>query len=105
MEAPNFDYINELGAGDKVFINKLIAVIKEELPQEIELYNKNFNSSAFIKAAESVHKLKHKLGIMGMVDGYNTAIAYEEELKMGGSSLKSEFDILLEACNRFINEL
>lgn len=40
-----------------------------------------------------------------MVDGYNTAIAYEEELKMGGSSLKTEFDILLEACNRFINEL
>lgn len=41
MEKPNLDYINELGVGDKVFINELIAVIKEELPQEIELYKKN----------------------------------------------------------------
>jgi len=105
MEQPNLDYINELGDGDKMFISKLIAVIKEELPQEIERYNENFNSSAFAKAAENVLKLKHKFGILGIVHGYYTAIAYEEELKMGQSSLKNEFDNLLEACNRFINEL
>jgi hypothetical protein len=105
MEQPNLDYINELGFGDKVFVSKLIGVIKEELPQEMALYHKNFNNSHFVKAAESVHKLKHKLGILGIVDGYNMAIAYEEELKTGKSLLKSEFDTLVEACNHFINDL
>lgn len=104
MEQPSLSYINDLAAGDESFKNKLIAVVKDELPVEIEIYHSNMNSSAFAKAAENVHKLKHKLGILGLVDGYETAIAYEEELKLGKSSLKTEFDSILVACNHFIND-
>jgi HPt (histidine-containing phosphotransfer) domain-containing protein len=105
MERPNLDYINELAAGDELFVNKLLRVIKEELPQEVDLYKKNYNSSAFAKAAENVHKLKHKFGILGLVEGYEMAMAYEEELKEGRNTLKNQFEVILEDCNRFINEL
>jgi HPt (histidine-containing phosphotransfer) domain-containing protein len=105
MEQPNLDYINEISGGDKVFKEKLIQVVKDELPGEIEIYQNNYNNSAFAKAAENVHKLKHKLGILGMTAGYDLAIDYEEELRNGKSSLKTEFDAIVASCNRFINEL
>lgn len=105
MEQPNLDYINEIAGGDPTFAGKLLDVVKLELPQEVELYQVNFNNSAFAKAAENVHKLKHKLGILGLVNGYELAIAYEEELRNGNSTLKNKFDALLEDCKRFINEL
>jgi HPt (histidine-containing phosphotransfer) domain-containing protein len=105
MEQPNLDYINEISGGDKDFKEKLIQVVKDELPLEIEIYQNNCNNSAFAKAAENVHKLKHKLGILGMTTGYDLAIAYEEELRNGKSSLKTEFDSIVASCNRFINEL
>ncbi len=105
MEQPNLDYVNELAAGDEAFKNKLLAVVKEELPQEMQLYFENYNNSAFAKAAENVHKLKHKLGILGIVQGYQTAIDYEAELNQGKSTLKNEFDNLLRRCESFVNDL
>lgn len=105
MEQPNLDYINEISGGDKDFKEKLIQVVKDELPLEIEIYQNNYNNSAFAKAAENVHKLKHKLGILGLSQGYELAIAYEEELRNGKSTLKKKFDSLLDSCNRFISDL
>ncbi|AGC75148.1 HPt (histidine-containing phosphotransfer) domain-containing protein [Nonlabens dokdonensis] len=105
MEQPNLDYINEIAGGDPTFVDKLLDVVKKELPEEIQLYEKNFNDSAFAKAAENVHKLKHKLGILGLSQGYELAIAYEEELRNGKSTLKKKFDSLLDSCNRFISDL
>lgn len=105
MEQPNLDYIQEISGGDSTFASKLLDVVKLELPQEIELYEENFNNSAFAKAAENVHKLKHKLGILGLVNGYELAIKYEEELRNGNSTLKNQFNDLLARCMSFINEL
>ncbi len=105
MEQPNLKYINEIAGGDPGFVEKLLDVVKNELPEEIELYKKNYNDSAFAKAAENVHKLKHKLGILGLTKGYELAIEYEEQLRNGDSTHKNQFDSLLESCNRFISDL
>ncbi|OUS09397.1 histidine kinase [Nonlabens dokdonensis] len=105
MEQPNLEYIKEIAGGDPSFIDKLLEVVKNELPGEIELYKKNFNDSAFAKAAENVHKLKHKLGILGLSQGYELAIEYEDELKNGKYTLKNKFESLLDSCIRFINDL
>ncbi|WP_051583883.1 Hpt domain-containing protein [Dokdonia sp. PRO95] len=105
MEKPNLNYIKELSGGDAGFEKKLIGVVQAELPQEIAEYEGNMKDSAFAKAAENVHKIKHKLGIVGLEKGYELAIAYEDELKEGKSTLKEEFDNILTAVIHFIKDL
>ena len=81
MEEPNLNYIKELSEGDQDFENKLIAVLKKELPLEFEEFQQNFEEKNFIKTAENVHKLKHKISILGLTKGYEEAALFEYDLK------------------------
>ena len=81
MEQPNLNYIQEISDGDKDFEAKLIAILKKELPSEFEEFQKNFEEKNFIKTAENVHKLKHKISILGFTKGYEEAVIFENDLK------------------------
>ena len=81
MEQPNLNYIEELSEGDKAFEAKLILVLKKELPLEFEEYQRNFEEKNCIKTAENVHKLKHKISILGLTKGYEEAAKFENDLK------------------------
>lgn len=105
MEQPNLSYIQELSGGDTAFEKKLINVVQTELPLEIAEYQNNMEISAFAKAAENVHKIKHKLGIMGLVEGYELAITYEEQLKENNTALKVKFEGILNSVTNFIKDL
>jgi len=105
MEQPNLNYIKELAAGDEGFERKLIEVVQKELPVEIEEYLANLNNAAYLLAAENVHKLKHKLGILGLEKGYAIAIEYETQLREGNADLKNTFQSILNACTNFISGL
>lgn len=105
MEQPNRDYIDELSGGDKTFESKLIHVIKSEWPDEVEEYENNVENSAFAKAALNVHKIKHKLGIVGLSKGYELAVNYELDLKEGNTTKKMEFEFILKSVTHFINGL
>lgn len=105
MEQPSLKYIKELSGGDTAFEAKLIAVIKEELPTEIAQYNGNMKNSAFAKAAENVHKIKHKLGILSLEESYELAITYEAELLEQNPNKKAQFEAILERCVYFINTI
>lgn len=104
-EQPNLSYIGELSGGDDVFEKKLLAVVKKELPLEIEEYQQNLKELKFLLAAENVHKLKHKISILGLDKGYQTAIDFENELKEGNIRLQEEFDKILIGMSAFISEL
>ncbi len=82
MEQPNLKYIKELSEGDLTFETKLISILQKELPEEFEEYTQNFEEKNFKKTAESVHKLKHKISILGLVKGYEIASKFEQDLKM-----------------------
>lgn len=105
MEQPSLNYIKELSGGDAAFETKLIAVVKEELPNEIAEYKGNMESSAFAKAAENVHKIKHKFGILSLEESYELAITYEAQLNEGNPSLQPQFETILETCVHFINNI
>ena len=47
MEQPNFSYIDALSGGDEAFKLKLIAIVKEELPVEIDVYVTNMKIKNF----------------------------------------------------------
>jgi len=105
MEKPNLSYIDALSGGDDVFKLKLISIVKEELPQEIAIYEENIKLKNFKEAAENVHKLKHKISILGLETSYQIAIDYEENLKIASTQLRVEFEAVLKEMNRFITTL
>lgn len=81
METPNLKYIEQLSDGDTLFKQKLIDILKKELPEEYAEFQKNFEDKNFIKSAENVHKLKHKISILGLTKGYEQASLFENELR------------------------
>ena len=105
MEQPNLSYINTLSGGDKAFEAKLISIIKEEYPLEKDVYVKNIESNKFKEAAENVHKLKHKISILGLENSYEVANNFEENLKENKIAGKKEFDDILEAITNFLATL
>ncbi|WP_321285739.1 Hpt domain-containing protein [uncultured Sunxiuqinia sp.] len=104
-EEPNLLYIRELSEGDTDFEMTLLQVVKKELPAEIEVYKQQLAEENYSKTAESVHKLKHKISILGLEKSYQTAVDYENELKEGQTRLQAEFEEILDSMVAFIGKL
>lgn len=104
-ELPSLTTIKQISSGDTEFENKLISIIKRELPLEIELYNENYRTSNFILVADSVHKLNHKINIFGLEEGILLASKFENELRQGSGEMKAEFDGVLQKITQFINSI
>lgn len=104
-EEPNIEYINQLANGDESIKNRLIKVMKEELPIEIENYNDNIEKLNWLEAAENVHKLRHKIGFFGLENAYQLSYEYEQNLREQSVLLKKEFEVVLKKIINFISKL
>jgi len=104
-EQPNFSYINQLSGDDLAFKAKLIDIIKTELPKEINQYLLHLNNHKYKLASNDVHKLKHKIIILGLELDYRLATAYESDLKVENTSKKNDFLKVLETMTNFIEKL
>lgn len=105
MEQPNLNYINELSGDDDVFKQKMITIVKTELPQEIESYRSLFESQNFKASAEMVHKLKHKISVLGLEKSYYIAEQFEDNLKQSSIVLQNEFEEILTSMQNFVDDL
>ncbi|WP_299260253.1 Hpt domain-containing protein [uncultured Aquimarina sp.] len=104
-ETPNMNYINELSAGSEEFKQKIITIMKKEFPEEKKEFLTNYNNQVFLKTAENVHKLKHKIGMLGLENGYRVAIDFEDELKQHNSQLFQEFMLILNSIENFLKTI
>ncbi|WP_147676594.1 Hpt domain-containing protein [Algibacter pacificus] len=105
MEQPNQSYINTLSGNDEAFKQKLIGIIKKEFPEEKQVYFDNFKTKNFKLVADNVHKLKHKISILGLEQSYEVAVAYENNLLEGSTKLKEEFEAILNAITAYLEEI
>lgn len=105
MEQPNLSYIESMSGGDKAFEQKLIDIIQKEFPEEKAVYFNNINSENFKEAAENVHKLKHKISILGLVKSYEVAVNYENSLIEGNTTGKADFESILQIMTDFLETL
>ncbi|AUC82559.1 Hpt domain-containing protein [Lacinutrix sp. Bg11-31] len=105
MEKPNQSYINNLSGGDEAFKQKLIEVIKKEFPEEKQIYFDNYNAKNYKLAADNVHKLKHKISILGLEKGYESAITYENNLEEGKTEGKDQFEAILNSITKYLETL
>lgn len=104
-EQPNLSYIHQLSGGDPIFEEKLISIIKKEFPEEKERYYKHVEEKNYKLTAEDVHKLKHKISILGLELSYHFAETYENELLENDISKIDEFEEILQSMQNFIDEL
>lgn len=105
MEQPNTSYIDQLSGDNIEFKQKMIGILKRELPEEIDNYKNQMLKGQFLAAAESVHKLKHKVSILGLEKSYYLAETFEENLKNSSTHLQNDFEAILKAMHKFVEEL
>ncbi len=105
MEQPNLSYIESMSGGDNAFEQKLIGIIQKEFPEEKAIYFNNIAAENFKEAAENVHKLKHKISILGLVKSYEVAVDYENNLIENSIDGKEDFESILQNITDFLKTL
>ncbi|AOR27921.1 histidine kinase [Formosa sp. Hel1_33_131] len=81
MEQPNLIYIDKLANGDESVKKRLIEIIKTEFPKEKKEYLLSLENLDYKKIEENVHKLKHKISILGLEKSYEIANKFEHKLR------------------------
>ena len=105
MESPNLSYIDTLAGSDAAFRAQLIGIVKDELPTEVSHYQQCMETEDWKQAAEAVHKLKHKISILGLEKSYYLAMEYEESLLQADTADREQFDDLLARMLDFVSAL
>lgn len=105
MEQANLDYIDELSGDNTDFRNKIFEILKRELPEEITTYYSQIQSGNYLLAAGCVHKLKHKISILGLKKSYYIAEQFEGNLRDNSIELKSDFDAIIKIMQDFLDKL
>lgn len=105
MEKPNNKYIDQLAGDDVEFRAKMVKILQKELPQEIDEYKSQFEANDLTRAALMVHKLKHKVSILGLEKSYYLAEKFEKNLKEGKTNFQEDFELLLDEMTKFVAQL
>lgn len=104
-ESPNLSYINKLSRGDTLFVQNLMDIIKKELSRDSATYHSDLKEGNFIKSAEHVHKLAHKIRILGFKKGYKIAEQYSADLLKRNLKLKLDFENILKTMLLFVKNV
>ena len=104
MEQPNLSLIKEISGNDIDFENNILEIIKKEFPIEVELFKDNFSANNFLEASNDVHKIKHKISLLGLEKGLEIATAYEIALKEGDLKLHNNFLQIIDKIHVYLYE-
>lgn len=102
METPNLDYIRQISDGDIDFEKTLLSILKLEFPAECKLLNDNFDNNNFDEVALNIHKIKHKLGMLGMHNSVDLASKCEKSIKEGITEQYKDLILILERINVYL---
>lgn len=105
MEEPNLSYIKIISEDDINFEKMLIDVLKAEFFEEQAAFKNNFLKNNFKEASFNVHKLKHKIGLLGLEKAHEQASLFENQLKNDDVKLHKNFIEVLDKIHVFLYEL
>ncbi len=95
-EKANLNYIDQIAGDDQEFRSKFITILQEEFPLEKDTYRGNLQRKEYQKASENVHKIKHKINVLGLHQSHTLAVRHESELRNNNNTLSEEFEAVLE---------
>ncbi|HEA21283.1 hypothetical protein LCGC14_1343240 [marine sediment metagenome] len=103
----NLDKINEMAEGDEDFINSVISVFLEEVPQDLEGLEIALNNKDHEQAYQLAHKIKPNVDLLGMDQTRATALEIETMGKQEAdiSQMTELFQILKKDINQVVGEL
>lgn len=105
MEQANSEYIDQLSGNDIEFRKKIIEILKRELPEEVGTYRNQIQKKNYLMAAGCVHKLKHKISILGLKKSYYIAEQFENNLRENSTELQADFDAIMTIMQDFVVKL
>ncbi|WP_297509207.1 Hpt domain-containing protein [Flavobacterium sp.] len=103
-ENPNLDYLEQLAAGDLTVRKTIYALMVNEFDSDFEAYKKAKLQNDAQACIALVHRLKHKIGFLGMEYSYQIANRYEVELRRNSDRFAAEFDAVLDQIHEFIQK-
>ena len=105
METPNLSYVHKISKGDVSFQNDILKIVKEELQQEIDNYNLFFKDKNYLKAKLYVHRIKHKMSILGLEKSYEITNNYENDLREPNFKHQAYFESMLPIMINYLKTL
>lgn len=102
VEKPNLINLIQLSNGDEAIKSSLWLVLKQEFSKEVEDYNMKITEKNFLIASEIVHKIRHKIGFLGMYNAYDLSYQYQQNLELNSLDLKEDFELILNTIDEFI---
>lgn len=104
MEKPNLAYVREISGNDTSFEESIISVLKKEFPKEVSIFLINYKNKNYLEVANNVHKLKHKISLLGLKKGNELATKFESEIKEGKTELYSKFVNVLNKIDVYLGD-
>ena len=103
----SLDKINEMAAGDQDFVNSVITVFLEEVPQDLEELEKAISAKDYENVYKLAHKIKPNVDLLGMEQARATALEIETMGKAGGNEaeIEAKFPILKKDVLQVLSEL
>ncbi|WP_237275405.1 Hpt domain-containing protein [Tenacibaculum ovolyticum] len=105
MEKPNLEYVIKLANGDESVRKMLIDVIKTEFPEEKKDYYDSLKNKEFKKIEENVHRLKHKISILGLEKSYKIANEFEHNLRELNLDKVEDFEKILIVISTYLKTI
>lgn len=84
---PNLTYLHDIAPDDPGFRQRMLAILKNEFPVELQNYLQAISSRDWQSAVRYIHKIKHKFGVLGMPEAYELCQKLETDLDGGDDSL------------------
>ncbi|MDV7139409.1 Hpt domain-containing protein [Maribacter sp. TH_r10] len=103
----NLDKINEMAEGDEDFINSVISVFLEEVPQDLEGLEKALDEQNHHQVYQLAHKIKPNVDLLGMEQTRAVALQIETLGKNSAnmSEIRSVFPLLKKDIYQVVAEL
>ncbi|MFK7813952.1 MAG: Hpt domain-containing protein [Maribacter sp.] len=103
----SLDKINEMADGDEDFINSVISVFLEEVPQDLEGLEQALSTSDYEQVYQLAHKIKPNVDLLGMEQTRAAALEIETLGKSAEnmSEIQSIFPSLKKDIEQVVSEL
>ncbi|MGG8497483.1 Hpt domain-containing protein [Tenacibaculum sp. TC6] len=102
---PDLSKFDEICDNDEEFKMQMLAILIKEFPLEKKAFLDSIERKSYRESAEIVHKLKHKINLLNLGDGYLLASKFESQLFNNSKELYDEFIIILNQIEQFLKKL
>lgn len=103
----NFDYLDKVTGGDKIFKQEMVDLVALQLPKFIIKIENLISDNKPSELKREIHKLKSTIGILGLDNGKKLINNMEKELASSSTvfCVKDELVVLLEMCKNLQQEM